>query len=111
MENTANYKVLSKCRDYSYLCEHLSKEQLSKMESVLTAYAYGKIDMDIPRDDTEDIDFSGDFELKINDPAYKEIGDELEIMRWYEGYGIDTDYLVEDFTLCRNKEQDYEGDR
>lgn len=75
-------------REFQTLSNKLNNEELLLIDTVLSAYAHGKIDIDLPSNE------DGGFDLVVKDPSYKVNGFELLILKWYEDYE-NTEYLIE----------------
>lgn len=91
------YPHLSVCEDYKYLLENLSDKALNELERIIDAYTKGKIDIDIIRDENDEIKFEESFSLIVNDKDYEKSGFEDTALKWYEGFE-DTGYFVECFS-------------
>lgn len=80
-------------RDFQTLINKLNNKELLLIDTVLSSYINGKIDMDLHENEDGSVDFEN-IDLVIKDPSYKANGFELLILKWYEGYE-DTGYLIE----------------
>ena len=84
---------VEKTRDFQLLNDKLNNEKILLIDTTLSAYIHGKIDMDLHKNEDESVDFEK-IDLVIKDPSYKANGFELLILKWYEDYE-DTGYLIE----------------
>lgn len=91
------YPHLSVCEDYKYLLENLSDKALNELERIIDAYTKGKIDIDIIRDENDEIKFEESFSLIVNDKDYEKSGFEDTALKWYEGFE-DTGFFVDCFS-------------
>lgn len=80
-------------RDFQTLINKLNNKELLLIDTVLSSYINGKIDMDLHENEDGSVDFEN-IDLVIKDHSYKANGFELLILKWYEGYE-DTGYLIE----------------
>lgn len=87
------YPEIDRCSDKQYLYDNLTHFVLSWIEKILEFYNSGKIDLLIPRFDNDEIDFDGEWKLIIKNKSYKANGNEVLVLKWYEGFE-DTGYLV-----------------
>jgi len=99
MENIKdnNYPNLSSCDDFEYLKENLSEKALDELERIIDAYVQGKINIEIVRDENEEIRFEESFNLIVNDKEYEKSGFEALALKWYESFE-DTGFFVEWFS-------------
>ncbi len=96
------YFNLSETADFEYLKNHLTNKELAILEGVITAYIENRIDINIVRDENQEIIWDKSFGLIVRDPAYKEIGIETVAIKWYESFE-DTGYLID--CCCDLKEK------
>ncbi len=80
------YPYISECVDADYCMKTLSQEGLDYLESVLSDYAHNKISLVVPRDDNDEIDFDGEWDVEVKDNDRAPTETELWILKWYEGY-------------------------
>lgn len=84
---------VEKSRDFQLLNDKLNNEKILLIDTILSAYIHGKIDMDLYENEDGSVDFEK-IDLVIKDPSYKANGFELLILKWYEDYE-NTGYLIE----------------
>lgn len=84
---------VEKTRDFQLLNDKLNNEKILLIDTILSAYIHGKIDMDLHENEHGSVDFEN-IDLVIKDPSYKANGFELLILKWYEDYE-DAGYLIE----------------
>jgi hypothetical protein len=104
MEN--NYPLIRNTKDGETLISQLSSDSLQEIENILTAHTANRFDINEPRTEDGELDFFGDFEFVINDDSYNPSGCEVNVMRWYCDFGVETDYLIEIM-----KEYEYQKNR
>lgn len=92
-----NYPHLSLATDFEYLKDNLSETALDELERIIDAYSKDKIDIEIVRDENDEIKFEESFSLIVNDKDYKKYGFESLALKWYEGFE-DTGFFVECFS-------------
>lgn len=80
-------------RDFQTLRNKLNNKELLLIDTVLSSYVHGKIDMDLHENEDGSVDFEN-IDLLVKDSSYKKNGFELLILKWYESYE-DTGYLIE----------------
>lgn len=94
MSNRYKYPNIESAADKEDLYECLTENVLVEIEKILEAYGNGKIDLFIPRDEYDEIDWDRDMEVIIKDENYKQTGAELLILKWWEDHE-DTGYMIE----------------
>ncbi len=100
-----NYPKICGCVGVKYLIKQLEKDELQSIENILKEYGK-KVDLDVPRDVNGRIDFRGKWGVKVLDKSYKPTGQELAVMKWYEGFEDSrflVDFIVKSRTRSRNK--------
>lgn len=95
---TIKYENIEMVSDRKYLYEHLSNRSLKLIDDILGAYFQGKIDFEAPRFENGEPDFTGEYQLIINDTSYQENGYELIVMKWVEDHET-TGYMVDCFDM------------
>ena len=93
MKDTNDYYLILYNEDGHYLVEDLGAKVVNNIENILEAYVEGEIDFSKPRNENGEIEFDGNFELIVNDKSYKEVGYEILVLKWYEGFE-DVGYLI-----------------
>lgn len=93
-QSVKEYPIIDGCADKEYLYSNLSNRELDLIESILSAYTQGRIDLYTDRYDDGTAKFDGDHELVVNDSSYKPVGIEIPVIMWYESFE-DTGYLVD----------------
>lgn len=93
-DNNKTYKNIEQCADKDILLSSLSEKQLDLIESTLEAYRNETIGFNEPCYEDGTPDFSGNYELIINDTAYTPNGFELTILKWVEDRE-DTGYMID----------------
>lgn len=94
MAESMKYKNIERTADRQLLYDSLSVDTLNEIDAILGAYFEGRIDFQEPRFENGEPDFCGDYELIIIDKDYKELGNELLVMKWIEDRE-NTGYLIE----------------
>ena len=96
VDEDPKYPNLSICADYKFLLDFLEDKDLDEIENILESYILGKIQLIIPRDKNEEVDWMEDWETTVVDSNYEITGSETLVLKWYEGFE-DTGYLIECF--------------
>lgn len=90
------YPKLSNTRDGELIKSKLNNQGLRIIEDILEAYSKDKIDVEVVRDENDQIEFDKSGNLIVKDKSYEETGFESLVIKWYEDME-DTGYLVECF--------------
>lgn len=91
------WKIISMCRDSKVLFEELPKEALDKIEKILEAYSEERFEVIPPRYEDGEVNYYEEFELVVKDKSYHVDGREIALIRWYESWGEEVDYIIEIF--------------
>lgn len=90
------YPYLTNTRDGEYIKGALNPQGLRTIEDILGAYGKDRIDIEVVRDENDQIEFDKSGSLIIKDESYVETGFESLVIKWVEDME-DTGYLVECF--------------
>ncbi len=92
-ERHKSYPHIDECEDAWYFKNNLTPEGLDLLESILENHRNGNIELIVPRDFMDDINFDGEWKVKVKDNSHEPTEAEVAVLKWYEGYE-DTGYLT-----------------